>query len=96
MSRSDMSGPMLPCWKKDKIRPTRARCSTASRRFARCEAVRCRAEFTDRWAASASKAENPDKAVAIDVDQRVQKCVEITHGTLSSTSQTKTAVAQMT
>jgi hypothetical protein len=44
MSPSDMSGAMSPCGKNDRIRSTRARCSTASRRFARCEAERYRAE----------------------------------------------------
>ena len=69
MSRLDMSGAMSPCCKKDKIRSTRARCSIASRRFARCEAVRCRAEFSDRWATSASAAVGEGQIAVEEVER---------------------------
>jgi hypothetical protein len=76
-SASGISRATLPCLKNDKMCSIRAARSTAACRLARCEAVRWRAEFTSRWAASDSE-ENRNEARSINVNQRVQESVEVT------------------
>jgi hypothetical protein len=49
--------------------------STACCRFRRCVLVRVRIEFANRSAASASE----DRATSIDINERIQKSVEVPH-----------------
>jgi hypothetical protein len=53
--------------------------STACCRFRRCVLVRVRIEFANRSAASASEVRNRDEAISIDINERIQKSVEVTH-----------------
>jgi len=74
-----MHRPVSSCWKKSKIRLIRAARSTACCRFRRCVLVCVRIEFASRSAASASEDRIRDEAISFDINERIQKGVEVTH-----------------